>query len=413
LTITQTLGNSKLLNIGAYAGTIFFMLWALYNALTYGWDYYSDYIPFLPKGFRIFAAWPYSILVFGILALYCIKRYGWPGLFFAAAINELWELAYDMTPAVIQVRYCPEVYSVPGQNYLFCAVNESAIFDPHFFLYIGQGIALVLFAFAMVLQFRGYTFSIKNLGKLFILQWLFSIATWPWSIWYEFLAEVSVVLLFFLLEVPQDAVSIYGQATDKLDEKFFDHQTEQGFSVAATAVANSLKTILSPTEALDVGCGKGFLVRQLNLLGVKSCGMDKSLYAIQHRASGLDQNELMLGDISARTSLMDGYFDLVTCIGVLQYLDDKHSALREMRRLLQTGGKLFIAFPLHRRSQKPFAESVEHLGFKFLPDSSEELAKLYPYILGRKFGLLSKWPFKVLIPRFQKDDFAFLCFQAI
>jgi SAM-dependent methyltransferase len=82
-------------------------------------------------------------------------------------------------------------------------------------------------------------------------------------------------------------------------------------------VADSIVRLLGPGTVLDAGCAKGFLVAALRERGVV--------------ASGFDLSEVAIADTSAaarpyvRTgSLLDpieGRFDLVTCIEVIEHLD--------------------------------------------------------------------------------------------
>src|SRR3989344_3716857 len=47
----------------------------------------------------------------------------------------------------------------------------------------------------------------------------------------------------------------------------------------------------------------------------------------------------------------DGEFDIVLCMSVLEHLEDPPRAIREMRRVLKTGGSIIISvpfmFPIH------------------------------------------------------------------
>lgn len=56
--------------------------------------------------------------------------------------------------------------------------------------------------------------------------------------------------------------------------------------------------------------------------------------------------DVRLGE-AAKLPFADGSFDLVTCLDVVEHLDDDTAALREMRRVLRPGGHLLVTVPAH------------------------------------------------------------------
>jgi SAM-dependent methyltransferase len=98
-------------------------------------------------------------------------------------------------------------------------------------------------------------------------------------------------------------------------------------------------------DILDAGCGTGLLMQQLQPLG-RVEGVDISEEALEFcRKRGLenvrraDVIELPFGDES---------FDMITALDVVEHLDDDVAALREFRRVLRPGGRVFIFVPAHR-----------------------------------------------------------------
>ena len=85
-------------------------------------------------------------------------------------------------------------------------------------------------------------------------------------------------------------------------------------------------------SVLDVGCGKGFLVKDFNEDGIHSYGIDISPYAIL--SSGSLRDSLMTGT-AERLPMPDKSFDLVLSINTLHNLprDGVIRALREMQRV--------------------------------------------------------------------------------
>ncbi|GIK98755.1 MAG: ubiquinone/menaquinone biosynthesis methyltransferase [Alphaproteobacteria bacterium] len=121
----------------------------------------------------------------------------------------------------------------------------------------------------------------------------------------------------------------------------------------AAPVADDLMSVadLRPGErVLDVACGTGVLTR----LAAARVGAGGAV-------AGLDPNAGMLAVARSQTPpglsidwrqasaesmpLPDAAFDVVLCQMGLQFVPDKPAALREMRRVLDAGGRTFITVP--------------------------------------------------------------------
>lgn len=103
-------------------------------------------------------------------------------------------------------------------------------------------------------------------------------------------------------------------------------------------------------RVLDVACGTGVVTR----LAAKRVGAKGSVV-------GLDVNPGMLAVAGAQTPadfaiewhlasaesmpLADGAFDVVLCQMGLQFVPDRRAALREMRRVLDEGGRALVSVP--------------------------------------------------------------------
>jgi GT2 family glycosyltransferase len=82
--------------------------------------------------------------------------------------------------------------------------------------------------------------------------------------------------------------------------------------------AERIVSELAPARVLDVGCAHGFLVEVLRDRGVDASGFDISDYAISQAGPDLAPH-LRVGNV---LEPIPGRYDLVTCIGVLEHLDE-------------------------------------------------------------------------------------------
>jgi SAM-dependent methyltransferase len=129
----------------------------------------------------------------------------------------------------------------------------------------------------------------------------------------------------------------------KFGAEYFDGTREQGYGgyrydgrwipIARDIVAHFG---LGPGDrVLDVGCAKGFLVKDLMTVcpGLEVYGLDLSQYALAH-AEPETRGRLVLGTAD-RLPFAGGSFDAVLCINVVHNLDRERciAALREIERL--------------------------------------------------------------------------------
>lgn len=101
-------------------------------------------------------------------------------------------------------------------------------------------------------------------------------------------------------------------------------------------------------RALDVGCGSGRLLLDLQRRGFEVTGVDVSSAMIDAsrslllRAGSSSLPHLSVGDIE-KLSFKDASFDLVVAAGVIEYLADDDGALAEIRRVLKPGGVAILS----------------------------------------------------------------------
>ena len=94
---------------------------------------------------------------------------------------------------------------------------------------------------------------------------------------------------------------------------------------------------VKPTRCLDVGCSRGYLSRALR----EKYGADVVGYDIYH-------DPCAVIEVISDKNNIDGKFDLITCIHVLEHLYDPMGELTWMASLLTPNGMLMIEIPMAR-----------------------------------------------------------------
>lgn len=116
------------------------------------------------------------------------------------------------------------------------------------------------------------------------------------------------------------------------------------YRIIADVVRRSLNSdgTGGPTRILDLGCGPGNLLDYLAPHG-DTFGSDFSQDALRFCA-GRGFRRLFRADFHS-LPLRDDSFDLVTCIDVLEHLEDDRRAIAELVRILRPGGLLVVSVP--------------------------------------------------------------------
>ena len=102
---------------------------------------------------------------------------------------------------------------------------------------------------------------------------------------------------------------------------------------------------LEGKTALDVGCGAGLLAEPLARLGAAVTGIDASPEVI---AAARDHAAAMGLDIDYRAAdvvALEGRFDLITCMEVIEHVADPAVFIAALARRLAPGGLLILSTP--------------------------------------------------------------------
>ena len=91
---------------------------------------------------------------------------------------------------------------------------------------------------------------------------------------------------------------------------------------------------------LEVGSGRGHLVKRLADDGVDIVGVDANPHAVSHAVT--DRLRHMPAE---RLDFADDSFDLVASFHMIEHVEDLEATLGEMARVLRPGGRLLLVYP--------------------------------------------------------------------
>ncbi|MEO0248350.1 MAG: class I SAM-dependent methyltransferase [candidate division WOR-3 bacterium] len=94
---------------------------------------------------------------------------------------------------------------------------------------------------------------------------------------------------------------------------------------------------------LDVGCGTGVILELLKTYGM-AVGIELSGLAISF-AKRRNLHLLVQSDASRGLPFKDNSFSIITCLDVLEHLDDDSHLIEEMLRVCQPAGHIIITVP--------------------------------------------------------------------
>ncbi|MDH7600891.1 MAG: class I SAM-dependent methyltransferase [Armatimonadota bacterium] len=139
---------------------------------------------------------------------------------------------------------------------------------------------------------------------------------------------------------------------EQYDARYFDlYRRRRQFRLKrADARLRQIELIMRPGKLLDIGCSLGYFLEAAKSRGWDAWGIDVSDYAVNEaRKLGLN---VRVGDLE-QVGFETGSFDCVTMWDVLEHVPDPTSHMREVRRVLATGGLVVIGTP-----------NADHLAFR-------------------------------------------------
>jgi 2-polyprenyl-6-hydroxyphenyl methylase/3-demethylubiquinone-9 3-methyltransferase len=131
---------------------------------------------------------------------------------------------------------------------------------------------------------------------------------------------------------------------------------------------------LDGRTALDVGCGAGLLAEPLARLGATVTGLDAApaLIAVarEHAAGQGLEIDYRAGELEG----LEGQFDLVTCMEVIEHVADPAAFVRALARHLTPGGLLIMSTPNATGMSKLMMITIGE-GFGRIPKGTHDFDK--------------------------------------
>jgi len=139
------------------------------------------------------------------------------------------------------------------------------------------------------------------------------------------------------------------EIVDRYDSWVHEYETDVrswGYALPERLVAClTAANVTTAAQVLDAGCGTGLVGRALRSQNFSShlVGVDVSQQSLHSAALHHTYSALIAASISDGLAFASASFDVVVCGGVMTYVPDTESALREFVRLLKPGGVAVVS----------------------------------------------------------------------
>jgi len=137
------------------------------------------------------------------------------------------------------------------------------------------------------------------------------------------------------------------------------------------------RTPLAGKSALDVGCGAGLLAEPLARLGATVTGLDAAPELIsaakEHAGAAGLSIDYRAGDIAQ----LEGQFDLVTCMEVIEHVADPAAFTIALAKRLAPGGLLILSTPNATAWSKLLTITIAE-GLGRIPKGTHDFNKFIP-----------------------------------
>jgi len=150
---------------------------------------------------------------------------------------------------------------------------------------------------------------------------------------------------------------------------------------------------------LDVGCGEGDIAYFLKGKASKIYGIDNSKASLERaNEKGIitKYSDLNQGKIP----FQDSYFDVITCLDVIEHIKDPINLIAEIRRVLKNGGHIILSAPNIRFSNHLFKLVIRgHFPTTSEDKSAYEGGHIHYFTFSDLRGILEKGGFRITLEK--------------
>lgn len=133
---------------------------------------------------------------------------------------------------------------------------------------------------------------------------------------------------------------------EDLPRGFFSFEMRRRLELVTEILSAQIQKMDNP-DVLECGCGPGNILELLAPLRCKLTGLDLNQRYLELASEKVPRATLIDGNVE-QLPFADASFDIVYAVGVFQYLNDEHSAAREISRVTKDGGFALISFANYR-----------------------------------------------------------------
>ncbi|MEM3402349.1 MAG: methyltransferase domain-containing protein [Candidatus Hadarchaeales archaeon] len=144
------------------------------------------------------------------------------------------------------------------------------------------------------------------------------------------------------MEKKREIVRLYDETAEKYDARYAEIQRGK-----LRYLQRYLPKKIS--RLLDVGCGTGLLLAELEERAEEAYGVDLSSEMLKVARKRCRKSKLLVAD-AENLPFEDGFFDCIVSFTLLQNLPNPPAAVKEMARVLKKGGTAIITSLKHKHS---------------------------------------------------------------